>query len=377
VTAGRWMFGVAFAIALSPARVEAQSSVATSAAIGAAAGARAGGSQAQDQPLAPPPLLGRELEDWKDPRTGASAHLFDECSTLMELRLSTTGSRNYLWMKLENAGAAPIVVRPNLVRAKVGVHPWRRMVSPQGFSHQLVQPGWRTWLLFQFHDKEEFAGARTVDVELPLENDQGQRCGIRAHLARPEQVPEDAATSVVHTKLGVWLALGTGLGATGGFDRLGGADLGLEIGFEYYPWLHHGFFFDLFGEFYRSFDTADFASRIPAFGKNPRVGGVGPFVGYLLRLEPTSWLPVSFGAGAGPYVVDVGDQDHEGSYFEEVFFASMLRANVDGFFATLPDGSRFAVRLSSYALAVPDGDFGPIELSGVSFGAMFGILVAE
>jgi hypothetical protein len=350
-----------------------QYAAATGAAAGAAAGARASEGEG---PLVPLPLPGRELEDWKDPRTGTTAYLFDECATLIELRLTTVGPWNYLWMKLENGGDAPIVVRPNLVKARIGEHPWRRLHSPQGYSHRSITPGWLTWFVFRFDDKQEFGGARTIDLELPLESDQGKRCTVRARMVRPANVAEDPVSSVVHTKLGLWLAFGTGLAATGGLDRLGGADFAFEIGFDFYPWLHHGFFLDLFVESYQSFDPADFSSRIPAFGRNPRIVGVGPIAGYLFRVQPLYWLPISVGAGFGPYVVDIADQDND-AYFEEAFLASMLRAQVDGFFATIPDDSRLSVRLAGYALAVPDGEFGPVELSGVSVGALLGIAIAR
>ena len=195
-------------------------------------------------------------------------------------------------------------------------------------------------------------------------------------MVKPQGVAEDAASSVVHTKFGLWLAFGTGLAATGGLNRLGGADVGFELGFDFYPWLHHGFFLDLFVESYQSFDPADFSSRIPAFGRNPHIVGVGPIAGYLFRVQPLAWLPISIGAGIGPWVVDIADQDND-TYFEEAFLASMLRVHADAFFATIPDDSRLAVRLTGYTLAVPDGDFGPVELSGVSVGALLGIAIAR
>jgi len=358
-------------IASLPTLAQAQA-VAVGAATEAAARARAGEAV---PPLAAPSLIGRELEDWQDPRTGTTAHLFDQCSMLMELRLTNHRSGNYLWMKLDNTGKAPVLVRPDLFKVRVGAHSWRHLYFHSGTGGPEIAPGKRAWLAFRFDDKAEFAGARTIDVELPLEGAREQECRIRAQMVRPARVPEDPVSSVAYWGTGIWMMGGIGLASTGGFDRLGGADWIIEIGFDFFLSLHHGFSLGLLGESYGSFERADFQGSVPASAEDLELGAGGFFAGYELRFHPKAWLPIAFGAALGPYGVSLEDRDEQ--YVQKTNLASLLRANADAIFLTGGNDIVLAIRLSSTALVVPAGDFGPIDLSGVRLGAMLGLVLAQ
>ena len=86
--------GLALGVAINPAPSAAQDYAPVVA--GATAGALGVRASESEQPVVPMPLPGRELEDWEDPRTGSTAQPFDECATLVELRLTTVGPWNYL-----------------------------------------------------------------------------------------------------------------------------------------------------------------------------------------------------------------------------------------------------------------------------------------
>src|SRR5262249_24893096 len=119
----------------------------------------------------------------------------------------------------------------------------RRLLSSRG--DDVLPRGWWGHRTLTFPAKEDFRDQNRMVVDLPIVFGSGARCVATVELVRATELAHDIRTYVPYTQLDFYLGGGVHVGAAGALRDLGGAHGGaFDIGFSYWPTVHHGWFFE-------------------------------------------------------------------------------------------------------------------------------------
>lgn len=358
-------------IALSPSSTRAQTN-----AVAVAAGTSAGiaASQAtRPMQLAPDPEIGRDLAAFADPVSRRTSRLQTGCDgATTELSVSTTALFNYLNIAVANQSERDLTITHDGIRARFAHGRVRRLewMLPRDVT---VRSGFWAQFAARFPDKADFADQSSFDIDVVLEDVNGERCTITTHFARDPARELDARASTRYWAMEIELAAGIRLLATSGLDELGAnyAPL-LDIGFAWYPALHHGLRLELGGGTYGS-DGAERVEPDATFEGTPRVVPFELLLSYSARLFLTPWLAATYNLGGGLYTLELVD-DSSASFPSETLLVPRHQVRLAATLANIDYGTDFGLGLSVTHMWALAGRMGPVETRGHSLGVMLHVI---
>jgi len=357
------------ALLLLATRASADSS--TAVASGVAAGVAASGAVADsNRPRGQQPIevVGRELPEWVDPLTGSASRLASSCGLTLEARLSGMPKQNYLNLTVVNNMDTPVVFDSENVTVRFGSGVSRRLTSFDG-EPALIRPGWVTHSAFVFPSKAEFEHEDRLRVGLPISTGKGETCLATISLThRPgAKVPERSYTAF--SPLEMAFGLTTHFAATGDLQRIAeNVNPGFDLGFTYYPWVHHGFTFEFGIDVYGK-------KGLPAVVPHQAASNItGTFfmLGYSYRILPVRWLALEYNLNGGLYALEAGNPDSKGSAASSASLGLREKLKLNFLLWTAADQMRIELGPALIHSYIPTGDFGATSASGNLFsGALY------
>ena len=260
--------GVAFVLALLVARASADvgDAVAAGAAGGVAGGVAAGAARSPELTV---PIIGPELRDWIDPRTGSTVKLGTGCGHVLEARLSGSGTRNLLNLTIQNHNDAIWSLDSRRVMAHFGRvrhGAFRRRWRPLAHCRQATL----------LTERLPFPRRRISRVRL-LWSSGSRSCRSGVRPARP--CSRSSVTPAWPTTREPMCRTCGSICTSGGgptwhqpaafvssAESKGGL---LEFGFSGFPALHHGWFFDIAIDVYGNKGVPAVSQGV-TLGDNPR-----------------------------------------------------------------------------------------------------------
>jgi hypothetical protein len=364
---------VALVATLAAGRANAQNSVATAAAAGAGAGAGAAAATSARPRGRADELIGKELSEWTDPATGSTTVLRHGCGHLVEIRLSGTGTKNFLALTVANETDDASVLELRGASVRFGDGPLVRLVF-DGDPEVKLERDWWVQRQLAFPNKSMFADQDFLHFEVPIQTAHGA-CTFQADLVRPERAERRAETSIEYGKFEVYIGGGSRLAATTALARVGSNAGSFELGLGGYPWFHHGLFVDLVLDSYGSEGIPRVAPNVALQGK-ARISATGFFPTYAFRVLPANWLQISYFASFGPYVFELTDENKtSGPKLSTAVMSFRERLRIAAPFLRISDGTGFALSASVVHTLVPYGTFGDSSLSGSSIGWLAELIV--
>jgi hypothetical protein len=338
------------------------------AALGVAVGARLGSNAASDKSVRQ--LVGKEPEDWLDPRTGTSSTLVRACGALVEITLSVTPRAAFLNTLISNESREVLAFDPGSTLVLLGGR--KRRVKTFEHGQLPLDPGWHYWMPLQLHDKTDLEDQDELEADLVVFSPRFGRCVVEAVLQRPPG-PRRSTTYTPYTNLEINLSLGARLAATGKLHALAPAP-GVAGGmdFDVFWGVHHGVALDI------ALDTLDrhqalHVSPSLQLGDNPSIQATGFFAGYVLRQPLASWLVATYSLQMGVTAVQVSDDSNHVKLTSAVYTPRQrLRFMVP--IVPIEDGALFTGLTLSHDY-LPYGHLGQFPLAGNLLGAqlLFGI----
>lgn len=364
-----WLAGLvlcALSLAAARAAADASSAIGAGVSAGVAAGATA---SVLDGPRGAPPIevVGSDLPEWVDPLTGSASRLAESCGLVLEARLSGMPRQNYLNLTIANETDAPVVIDVHGVTVRFGSGVTRR-VTELGAGDAELRPDWWAHRAFAFPSKAEFEHEDRLRVELPIRVGEGEVCVATVSMAhRPGvKVPERSYTSFSPLELAFGLT--THFAATGDLRRIAErVNPGFDLGFTFYPWVHHGFTFEL---------------GIDAFGRNgldavaPQqasrsITGTFFMLGYSYRILPIRQLALEYNLNAGLYALEAQTPDGKDTVAFSPGFGVREKLKLN-FLLWTADQTRIELGPALILSVVPAGEFGATTVSGNLFsGALY------
>jgi hypothetical protein len=253
------------------------------------------------------------------------------CDQVLEGHLSSTGMRNYLDLTVLNRAAEQSVLPARALLAHFGSGT-SRYLEPVDGSDAALDPDWWVHRTFAFPRKEEFFRQTRLTVDIPFRLRNAGTCRVQLRFERWPGVADDSRTHTVFSAFELHFSAGIRVAAQGKIATLGrDAAAVFDWGFHAFPWPHQGFFLDLPIDGYGASGAGAVAPG--ASDGDLHVTGVGMIAGYELKVYPTSWLSLSYGVGAGPYVLELEAKDSSLASVGTLAVRQKLKASV--LFATL------------------------------------------
>jgi hypothetical protein len=215
--------------------------------------------------------------------------------------------RDYLDLTVLNRAAEESVLPARALLAHFGSG-ISRYLGPVDGSDVAIDPDWWVHRTFVFPRKEEFFRQTRLTVDIPFTLQNAGTCRVQLTFERWPGVADDSRTHTVFSALELQFSAGIRVAAQGNIATLGrDATAVVDWGFHAFPWPHHGFFLEFPIDGYGASGAGAVAPG--ASGGNLHVTGVGMIAGYELKVYPTSWFSLSYGVGAGPYVLELDAKD--------------------------------------------------------------------
>jgi hypothetical protein len=321
-------------------------------------------------------LAGRPLSDWVNPETGSPGVLGAGCGVAVEVALSGTNTQNFANISVANTTDGPVALLPDETTMRFSSGLVRRPL-PTGAGDVQLDPGWMVRGGLQFPEKAEFEGQDWILVQIVTVAPGGGRCTVPVLVERDRSKRPDSASYVARSVLEVQLSVGSGFAATGSMRSVvEPKGLTMDVGFGYYPWVHHGFTLDIVISRHGTAGVAKVAPSLPPDGLE--LGSAGFMAGYSGRLYALPWLSVAWQPSTGLYGFSLSESRSDGNTIKEQFvFAIRNRLRLSAEFATLSDGTQFSLAASVVQLWVPHGHMGDASVSGNAFSGLLSIVVGE
>jgi hypothetical protein len=322
-------------------------------------------------------LAGRPLSDWVNPVTGSPSVLGAGCGIAVEVALSGTNQTNYVNISVANLTDRPIAFWPNETTMRFSNGLVRRPL-PTGALGVSLEPEWMVRGGIAFPEKAEFEGQEWILLQIVTSAPGGgERCTIPVLVERDRTKQPDAASYVARSVLEVQLSAGSGFAATGSLGSvIEPKGVTIDVGFGYYPWVHHGFTLDLVVSRHGTAGVSHVVPLRPPDGLE--LGGAGFFAGYSGRIYALPWLSIAWQPSIGPYVLSLSESRSNGeTIMERGVFAVHNRLRLSARFATMSDGTEFSLAAAAVQLWVPHGHIGDASLSGNAFTGLLSFVVGE
>lgn len=365
--ARRWFSAASWcAVGLLSAPAFADNSAAVTGVAAGTAAVAAAAAATPAQLRSPTEVVGHELPEWVDPRTGSASRLASSCGLTLEARLSGMAKQNYLNLTVANDAEMLVLLDLQNVIARFGSGATRRLAQEGGGGDVTIRPDWSTHYTFVFPWKEEFEHETRLSVEVPLSFASGQTCLATVQLAHAPnaKVPERSYTT--YSPLEMAFGLNAHFAATGGLHEIAkNANPGFDLAWTLYPWVHHGFTFE-FG--IDAFGRKGLPVVAPYREASP-ITGTFFMLGYSYRLLPVRRLAFEYNLNGGLYALESETPDGKDKVASSVCFGvrEKLKLNVLVYEST--DHTRLEVGPGLVHSYIPAGDFGATNASGNLFSA--------
>jgi len=361
------------ACSLLPGSAWAQSTAGT-AATAAMAGAMAGSAAATAQPLEQPrELVGSQLPEWIDIRTGFASRLAASCGVIVEATLSSTPARNYLNLTLQSDETSKVSFRSSDVTAHFGSGLVRHLTAERAAARGLETADGR-WLHvpFSFPSKAEFEHEERLRIELLLElRDQGP-CIASLEFERRTDVAVPKKSYTSYPPFAINFGISTHFAATGDLRTIAErVNAGFELSMIGFGWVHHGIGLELGFDGYGSHGLS---AVIPGRDANGLAGVYFmPMYAYRILLSERFTPQLEFGAGLYHLYVQTEDKAASFPSSNSLGLREKLKLNI--LLGSFGDGTRFELAPALVHTYIPAGDFGDATVSGNLFsGALYLVL---
>lgn len=363
----------ACALTVASAHASAEAGSAPSARIAPSAPAAVTASSGPPPWRAVSAIVGRELLEWGDPRTGSASRLNSSCGLILEAHLSGTSKQNYLNLSALNAGESAVDFRFNGVTAHFGSGLTRQLSRRIEVSH--AGPGPHSYWLhrsFGFPSKAEFEHEDRLRIEVAIEiRDQGL-CNASIELVRRSDVKVPESSYATYSRGQVNMGLNLHFASTGDLRTIASnVNPGFDFGWIAFPWVHHGIGLE-FGV--DAYGRRGLPAVAPAADANAVVGWF-TMLTYSYRIQLSQRLIPQYDFGAGLYGLSVDSAEGEDRLAATTCLSLREKLKLNILLSTSPDGTRVALAPALIHSYIPAGHFGETSVSGNLFsGALYLVL---
>jgi len=366
-----WLFAAFLcALAFAPAGASADPGSPPSAAIvpGTAAGWAA--VSAAPPSRAAHEVVGRELPEWVDRRTGSASRLSSSCGRIIEAHLSGTPRHNYLDLTLQNDSETKSDFQLSGVTAHFGSG-LTRQLNPSA-EHNRAASGSRghwTHRAFSFPSKAEFEHEDRLRIEVSIEVRDHGVCSASIELVRRSDIEVPERSYTAYSPGGMSMGLTMHFAASGDLRTIASnVNPGFDLGWFAFPWVHHGIGFEFGVDAYGS---RGLPAAVPAGNSNAIIGGFA-MVTYSYRIQLSQRFTPQWDLGLGYYGLSADSEEGNDRLASANCFSMREKLKLNILLSTSNDGSRVEVAPALIHSYIPAGDFGATSVSGNLFsGALY------